>query len=106
MTAPEHARPKASKAFGAGRPGTVGPMAVQFPCTVKRLMDGTWRAVSIGPVIGIVEAEGSNRPAVLDLMRDEIRFRVEFCPCSAVADDYVELVVTDAPATPARGSVF
>jgi len=45
--------------------------------------------------VGTVVVEAPSRDEVLDHMRDEIRFRVEFCPCSAVADDYVQLDVTD-----------
>ncbi len=81
-------------------------MAVKFPCTVKRLMDGTWHVRCVGGDVGTVTAEAATRDAALDLMRNEIRLRVEYCPCSAVADDYVELVVTDEPATPWRGTVF
>ena len=50
----------------------------------------------LGSVIGTVVAEAATRPEVLDLMYDEIRFRVEFCPCSAVSDDYVQLEVTES----------
>jgi hypothetical protein len=29
----------------------------------------------------------------LDALRDEIRYRLELCPCTGVGDDYVELDV-------------
>jgi hypothetical protein len=84
-------------------------MSVKFPCTVKQLMDSRWQARCLGSVIGTVVAEAATRQEVLDLMRDEIRFRVEFCPCSAVSDDYVQLEVTeigDVGAAGRRASVF
>lgn len=70
-------------------------MSVRFPCTVKQLMDGAWQARCMASSVGTVVVEAPNREEVLDRMRDEIRFRVEFCPCSAVADDYVQLEVTE-----------
>lgn len=29
----------------------------------------------------------------LDLLRDEIRYRVELCPCTSVAEDDIQLVI-------------
>jgi len=84
-------------------------MGVKFPCTVKQLMDGSWQARCLGSTVGTVVAEAASRQEVLDLMRNEIRFRVEFCPCSAVSDDYVQLEVSesgDLAAGSARSSVF
>jgi hypothetical protein len=31
----------------------------------------------------------------LDRLREEIRYRLELCPCSGVEDDYVELEIRD-----------
>lgn len=39
------------------------------------------------------EAMGQTREETLENIRDEIRYRVEFCPCTWVADDFVELEV-------------
>ncbi|MBN92648.1 MAG: hypothetical protein CL928_01040 [Deltaproteobacteria bacterium] len=70
-------------------------MSVRFPCTIKPLIDGAWQARCMASAIGTVVVEADSREEALDQMRDEIRFRVEFCPCSAVADDYVQLDVTE-----------
>jgi hypothetical protein len=32
----------------------------------------------------------------LDALRDEIRYRLEFCPCTTVDEDFVELNVVSA----------
>ena len=56
--------------------------------------------------VGPVEVQGSDRETALRLLRNEIRFRLEWCPCSAVAEDYVKLLVKDAPDAPWRGTVF
>lgn len=42
-------------------------------------------------------AEGSNKLEALNNIREEIRYRVEFCPCSWVEDDYVQLDVEELP---------
>lgn len=49
--------------------------------------------VAACPSMGL--ATRSLSPAnALDAMRDEIRYRVELCPCTSVGEDEIELVVT------------
>jgi hypothetical protein len=36
-------------------------------------------------------AKGLSPTNALDSLRDEIRYRLELCPCTTVNDDYVEL---------------
>ena len=38
-------------------------------------------------------ATGLSAANALDSLRDEIRYRLELCPCTTVNDDYVELNV-------------
>jgi hypothetical protein len=45
------------------------------------------------PVLGAVEASDADREAALEKLRREIRYRFEYCPCSGVTDDFVELDV-------------
>ena len=40
-------------------------------------------------------ARGLSPTNALDRLREEIRYRIELCPCSGVDDDYVELQVDD-----------
>lgn len=40
-----------------------------------------------------VSARGLSPDNALDQLRAEIRYFVEYCPCSGVPDDYVELDV-------------
>ena len=42
-----------------------------------------------------VSARGLSPANALDALREEIRYRVELCPCSTVGDDWVELVVEE-----------
>jgi hypothetical protein len=41
-------------------------------------------------------AAGLSPTNALDALRDEIRYRLELCPCTTVNDDYVELNVLSA----------
>lgn len=38
-------------------------------------------------------AQGLSPTNALDALRDEIRYRLELCPCTTVNDDFVELNV-------------
>ena len=41
-------------------------------------------------------ATGLSPTNALDSLRDEIRYRLELCPCTTVSDDFVELNVLSA----------
>jgi len=41
-------------------------------------------------------SRGLSPTNALDALRDEIRYRLELCPCTTVDDDFVELNVTSA----------
>jgi len=41
-------------------------------------------------------ATGLSATNALDALRDEIRYRLELCPCTTVNDDFVELNVVSA----------
>lgn len=70
---------------------------MKYACTVKHLMDGAWHARSVASPVGLVEVTGGSRDEALEKLRQEIRYRVELCPCSGVAADYVQLEVRDLP---------
>ena len=79
---------------------------MKFPVTLKRLIDGQWQVRSIGTAAGEVTVVGGTREAALEKAREEIRYRIEWCPCSAVSDEFVELEINEGPKSPWRGSVF
>jgi hypothetical protein len=68
---------------------------MKFTCTAERLGNGHWVVRHAGPALGIVEVTASTRDAALTKLRSELRYRVELCPCSGVADDYVELQIAE-----------
>jgi hypothetical protein len=79
---------------------------MKFPVTLKTLIDGKIQVRCIGTVAGEVTVVGENREDALDRARNEIRYRIEWCPCSAVSDEFVELEIRETPARAWRGSVF
>lgn len=44
------------------------------------------------PEMGL-SASGLSAANALDALRDEIRYRLEMCPCTSVGDDFVQLEV-------------
>jgi hypothetical protein len=66
---------------------------MKFPCPVERLAGGAWRVRYQGPRLGTVEVAAASHSEALAKMRDELRYRVESCPCGGVPDEYVELEV-------------
>jgi hypothetical protein len=79
---------------------------MKFPCTVKQLIGGEWLARSTGTIVGLVERTGTSRENAIERLRAEIRYRIEWCPCSGVVEEFVELEVKDEPATKWRKTVF
>lgn len=78
-------------------------LVVKYPCTLKQLIGGDWQARSMGSDAGTVEVIASTREDALAQLSKEIRYRLEWCPCSGVADEFVELEVTDKPDSWPRG---
>jgi hypothetical protein len=79
---------------------------VKFPVTIKRLIDGQWLAKSSGTIAGNVERTGASREEALERIAAELRYRIEWCPCSGVTPEFVELEVTDESPSRWRSSVF
>ena len=79
---------------------------MKFPCTLKKLIDGDWQARAIGSNVGNVEVIARSRELAVEQLKAEIRYRLEWCPCSGVADEFVELEIKELPRANWKGSVF
>jgi len=77
-----------------------------FSCTIKELIDKRWHAKSTSSAVGTVEVTATSRTEALEKLKAELHYRAEWCPCSSVAEDYVELQITEESKSPWRGSVF
>jgi hypothetical protein len=62
-------------------------------CALARLANGDWLVRHTGPFTGQVEVTAPTREEALTKMRNELRYRLEYCPCTGVTDDFVELQV-------------
>jgi hypothetical protein len=58
-----------------------------------RKTDGGYLATCESPTC---MARGRSEAEALDKLRAEIRYRIEWCPCTGVGDDYVQLDVQHA----------
>ncbi len=63
---------------------------MKFPVSID-VRGGEFVATSVGEPRCTVK--GRSREEALEKIRKEIRYRIEQCPCTGVADDFVELVV-------------
>ena len=68
---------------------------MKFSCTLERLTNGNWVARHTGSALGTVEVIAPTPEEALTKMRNELRYRVELCPCSGVSEDYVDLQVRE-----------
>jgi hypothetical protein len=68
---------------------------MKLTCTVSCLGIGQWLARHTGPSTGEVEVTAPTREEALTKMRDELQYRIEWCPCSGASGDTVELQVRE-----------
>lgn len=64
--------------------------------------DATWTAAAVQ--LPLCWSRGASRDEALARLRDEIRYRIEYCPCSGVDDEYVRVEV-EALSQPAAAPV-
>ena len=65
---------------------------MDFDARIEATGDGEYVATCSDPE---VSARGLSGASALELLRAEIRYRLEMCPCSSVDDDYVHLRVEE-----------
>ena len=68
---------------------------MRLTCTVSHLANGKWVARHTGSSTGQVEVTALTREEALTKMRDELQYRIELCPCSAVSGPTVELQIRE-----------
>ena len=68
---------------------------MKLTCTVSRLANGKWLARHNGSSTGQMEVTAPTREAALTKMRDELQYRIEWCPCSGASGDTVDLQVKE-----------
>ena len=73
---------------------------MKLTCTVSRLANGNWLARHAGSSTGQVEVTAPTRKEALTKMRNELQYRIEWCPCSGASGDTVELQVREEGGRP------
>jgi hypothetical protein len=61
-----------------------------FRVRVQRQRDGQVLVTCAAP---LCMSRAANEADALDKIRREIRYRIEWCPCTGVDDDYVQLEI-------------
>lgn len=64
---------------------------MKLTCTLAHLPSARWMARHTGSSTGQVEVTALTREEALAKMRDELQYRIEWCPCSGASGDTVEL---------------
>ena len=68
---------------------------MRFPCHITHLTNGAWSAHHESKDIGSVDVKAATRDEVIDKMRNEIRYRLELCPCSGESYQYIDVDIVD-----------
>jgi hypothetical protein len=68
---------------------------MKLTCTLSHLANDKWLARHTGSSTGQVEVTARTRDEALTKMRDELQYRIEWCPCSGASGDVVELQVRE-----------
>ena len=64
---------------------------MKYQCTISRRSDGRWTAQHSGTDIGAFEVTADTREAAVQNMENELRYRVEMCPCTGRAFRNLEI---------------
>jgi hypothetical protein len=70
-------------------------------CDVNRVQHGQWRATHSSAELGNAQVTASTREEALTKLQNELQYRIEWCPCSGVSGDTVELEISRTSAADA-----
>jgi hypothetical protein len=73
---------------------------MKLTCTLSYLANGKWVGRHSGSSTGQVEVTAPTREEALNKMRNELQYRIEWCPCSGAWGDTVELQVREEGGRP------
>ena len=68
---------------------------MKLTCTLSLLANGKWLARHTGASTGQVEVTAPTREEALTKMRNELQYRIEWCPCRGASGDSVEVQVEE-----------
>ena len=68
---------------------------MKFTCTIGRGADRRWQARHQGSDLGTVIASGQSREEAVEKLRQELRYRLELCPCTGESYQHIEVEVVE-----------
>jgi len=68
---------------------------MRFACVISRSPDGRWQARHNSREAGQVRVQAGTREEVVEKVRDEIRYRLELCPCTGDTWQHVDIDVVE-----------
>lgn len=66
---------------------------MKFTCTMTATPDGRWRADCSDAELGRVSATGDSQDEAVRKLEDELRYRLELCPCSGESYRHIEVEI-------------
>ncbi|MEX0712239.1 MAG: hypothetical protein WD278_07805 [Pirellulales bacterium] len=68
---------------------------MRFPITIERGPGGNWLARHSSKDLGDVEVQAAGRDETLEKMKNELRYRLELCPCTGESYRHIDVEVTE-----------
>ena len=68
---------------------------MKFRCRLSQQSGGQWSARYEGKDLGAVAVEAPGRDEAIDKLRDELRYRLELCPCSGESYQHLEIEIVE-----------
>ena len=68
---------------------------MKFLCTIEHGEDGRFSIRHNGSEVGRVETSAETRAEAVEKMRNELRYRLEMCPCTGEAYRNLEIEVVE-----------
>ncbi|MCI0379775.1 MAG: hypothetical protein L0215_19395 [Gemmataceae bacterium] len=72
---------------------------MKYACTLEKRGDGRFRARHQSASLGVVEVTAATQAEAVDKLKNELRYRLELCPCTG--DQFQHL---DVEVVPVRSS--
>ena len=68
---------------------------MKYQCIITRRSDGRWSAQHSGTDIGAIEVTANTREDAIQKIENEVRYRVEMCPCTGRAFRNLEIEIVE-----------
>ena len=70
-------------------------LTVRYVCQISRLDNGDWSVRHDSKDVGQVSARAATRDEAIEKMKNEIRYRLELCPCTAESYQHIDVEIVE-----------